>query len=184
MSTIAERPQMADAGENAGPPEWDDTQTVEIACREGKEAAPAMTHPWCPGLAVTMRIFGEFVVTHVASGMKIGGAYQRAGSAALELVEWAAIAEAVGFSWEADGPTVREAMLAAKDQPVPFPGATSTDSEGVRPLAIGEWVSMLRSTFAFEEFPWESSDESPWGKAEDLLMGLAAATTYPRGEES
>lgn len=155
--------------------------TVEISRVLGPEAVPAVTHPRCPGLAVTMADFGTFRVTHVASGMFIGGAYERWSSAALEMVEWSAIARALGFSWlEPCGPAISAALRAGGDRPVPFAGATSTDEDGTHPMSVMDWVQITRGTFVEGEFPWESSDESPAARAMVLLESIATPNDGPR----
>jgi hypothetical protein len=154
-------------------PVWDET-TVEVACVEGPEVVPAMVHPHCPGLAVTMRPFGVFRVSHVRTGMAISGEFERAGNAAAEMVTWAALALALGFSWDNDGQACAAAIKAGGDTPFPA-GGTSTSAEGVRPLTISEWVGMARYSLLADEFPWE--DESAWGRAERLVADLRATLT-------
>lgn len=157
--------------ENEVPP-FNGHGTVTIARQQGPENVPALVHPLCPGLAVTMADFGEFRVTHIASGRVIGGRYERWGSAALEMVEWTLIARALGVSWEEpDGAVILAGIKAGWDQPVPFPGATEMDKDGTRPCSIKTWMEITRGAFD-DEFPWESPDEAPDSKAMDLLATM------------
>lgn len=150
-------------------PKWESTE-AQIACEGGPKVVPALTNEWCPGLAVTMAMFGLFRVTHIASGRAIGGEYERAANATLELVKWAAVAKAAGFSWAGSAEEVQLAVKACADMPVPFVGATSTGADGTRPLTFSEW----RRTFAFpwcDEFPFE--EESPTALMLEILATLA-----------
>lgn len=160
-------------GEEAGPV-WSET-AVTVALKDGSQMVPAMVHPWCPGLAVTSAHFGLFAVTHLASGNALGGVYERAGNAAVEMTEWAAIAFANGWTWDLGADEVVRAVHSIGDQPVPFEGATATSKDGVRPLTVREWVGIVRgNTGADDEFPWE--EESPWYRAEQNIELLAPAS--------
>jgi hypothetical protein len=152
-------------------PKWIPTQ-VATACADGMVAEPSIVHEWCPGLAVTMHDFGIFRVTHIASGMALGGRYERVGSACRELAEWAAVGRAIGMAFAlADAVVVRDTLMAHLDDAVPFPGATTTEKGVTRPSTVREWYQLIRTSDLVDEFPWES--ESPMDRCDELLKTLA-----------
>lgn len=133
--------------------------TVTIKTAIGDVEVPAMTHEFCPGLAVTMQPFGLFTVTHIKSGMKLCDAYERSNSALLLLSQFALIAKDNGFSWTDSNP--QESIKKSGDKPVPFGGSTITDSNGTNPMTVKEWVRHLRMmNFGgiVDEFPWEENN--------------------------
>lgn len=138
---------------------------------------PARQHPMAPGLAVTMLNFGIFCVTHIPTGMAMDRGSEREGSATLLMAQFAAIAKANGFAWDriTGGEEGAAHMVAIKDLPVPFEGATYTSSEGAKPMTIGEWFSFIKSSWASDEFPWETESKHPLEKAVVLLEGLRTA---------
>jgi hypothetical protein len=150
---------------------WDET-TVQVACESGPETVPAMVHPACAGLAVTMRPFGLFRVTHTGSGMSLSSEFERAGNAASEMVIWAALARTLGFAWTDAVAACVAAIQAGGDTPFPA-GGTSTSAEGARPLTVAEWMRIVRDPMP-DEFPWE--DESAWDRAERLLDEMSTPT--------
>lgn len=153
-------------------PMFDDA-SVTICGPLGDRNVPALVHPWCPGLAVTMGAFGTFDVTHVPTGRRVFGSWERWGNALRTLVEVALIARAAGADWSvADRDVLAEAIRAVWDQPVPFPDATSTSTTGVRPLTIREWWGMQQSAGVLSEFPWESPDDAPEAGLMELMEGL------------
>lgn len=131
---------------------------VEIKTAGASLTVPGLTHESCPGLAVTMRPFGAFTVTHIASGLKMCSYYERASRAILVMSEYALIAESKGVSWAGldKDESIRLITDAFTDE-VPFDGYTVTNSEGVKKQTIGEWRSHLTNGF-FDEFPWEETD--------------------------
>jgi hypothetical protein len=166
---------------NAGPPY--DAANVRVEGRGGWRMVPAITHPLAPGLAVTMSCFGTFEVTHVPSGRRMLGTYERWGTAALILAELAAIGRAHGVDYTAPSDVVVPALRALYDVPVPFPDATSSSQGVTRPLTVKEWFQITRDDFASDEFPWESPDDAPAEKADQLFASLVKAST-PTAEAS
>ncbi|WP_020408975.1 hypothetical protein [Hahella ganghwensis] len=139
-------------------PEFTEIQ-VDIAIRCGiPQKAPGITHKNSPGLAVVMVNFGLFNVTHIPTGMSLSTPYERHSSALLIMSEFALIAHANGFKWDELNTLeeARERISQLRDEPVPFPNATSTSQGVTRPQTISEWVNLSRSFF--DEFPWEEID--------------------------
>ncbi len=159
-------------GEEA--PRWE-ARPLRVVCAEGPKEVPALAHPWCPGLAVTMTNFGLFSVTHVASGARICGDFERSSTAELMMVRWASVGHAYGFTWEEkDRGKLALALTTCGDRPVPFGGATSTGGAGTRPLTVAEWRDLMRMVHYRDEFPCE--DVHPGALARDILLTLAPAT--------
>lgn len=140
---------------------WEE-KGVTIACEKGPEEVPGFVCEAIPTLAITMRAFGLFDVTHVESGLRICGPYERAGNAAEALVKVALCFDVTGSR--------RELILSVGelgDEPVPFEGATTTEAGETRPMTRKRWLGLERHNFPPDEFPWE--DQSPWYRA-DLLL--------------
>ena len=119
---------------------------------------PGLTHRATPGLAVTMLPFGVFQVTHINTGRKLCGNYERAGTALLAMSHWALIADMKGKSWAALSQTGAAALIRDTDsEEVPFDGCTSTSQGVTRKMTVGEWFQHQRIPI-FDEFPWEEVD--------------------------
>jgi hypothetical protein len=154
------------------PPEWVRVET-EVVGPKGKRDVPALIHPWCPGLAVTMSRFGFFCVTHVRSGLVVGGAYERAANAKRELCQSAAIGKAIGLDWAtATADQVVQAIIAHADAPVPFKGFTEMDAQGTRPVSIRWWMHLVRDPSADE---FDFFDDDPHADIHELLQALEPA---------
>lgn len=69
---------------------WEESR-VEIATEKGRREVPALVHPLVKGVAVTMSNFGVFEVTHVGTGTKLEGTFERMWTAALQAVRWATL---------------------------------------------------------------------------------------------
>tara|TARA_R110001599_G_scaffold333854_1_gene549921 strand:- start:983 stop:1315 length:333 start_codon:yes stop_codon:yes gene_type:complete len=72
---------------------------VQIQNQVKNHTVLGLTHKSCPGLAVTMRPFGYFTVTHINSGLKICNVYERASSALLVMSQFALVAAMKNKSW-------------------------------------------------------------------------------------
>lgn len=145
--------------------------TVVLATKNGECKVPAMTHQYCPGIAVTMAGFGVFRVTHIASGSSMSGDYERAGSAALIMVQLAMIAKAGNSDWsKIQASDAVEFIESINDLPVPFSGATTTKDGVPCPMSIKDFMSCVRLGSGFMEFPWEES--SPYDEAFSILEEL------------
>jgi len=131
---------------------------VLINTERGSVSVPGLTHDNCPGLAVTMHPFGAFTVTHIESGMKMCGGYERASSAILVMSQYALIAASKSASFKGlDQQGAINLISDAGSDDVPFDGCTSTSIEGVRKLTVKEWQGSLTNCF-LDEFPWEEND--------------------------
>ena len=131
---------------------------VTVNVNHSPVSVPGTAHDNCPGLAVTMHPFGAFTVTHVKSGMKMCGHYERASSAVLVMSQYALIAASKNLSWnDLDSQGTIKMISDASADDVPFDGYTSTSIEGVRKFTVKEWRDSLTTRF-FDESPWEERD--------------------------
>lgn len=141
--------------------EYEDGLSEVIVMIQGEAASssvPGLVHKSCPGLAVTMAPFGCFTVTHVNTGRKLCGGYQRASSALLTMSQFALVAAMMNKSWSVLGPEGASSLIrdAGPDE-VPFNGYTSTSKTGTRKMTVSEWFQIVRLPI-MDEFPWEESD--------------------------
>lgn len=134
---------------------------------------PGLTHEACPGLAVTMFPFGTFAVTHVSTGARLCGNYERASSALLVMSQFALIADMKGKSWaDMDRVLAADFIKECGTDEVPFGECTSTSIEGTRKMTVSEWFQCVRLPFP-GEFPWEEKD--PFERALDNLNLIEVA---------
>jgi hypothetical protein len=160
-------------------PPWDHA-TVTVDTKDGRVDRPAIVHPWCPGIAVTMHDFGVYRATHILTGKALGGYYERLASAIAEAANFSAIFRALGVDvLTVSQEDVAVAVRAHADDPVPFPHATSTGRDGKRPLTIAEWIRLTRSHFACDDYPWEAYEDSPQFFADEAMRALGAM--HPEG---
>ena len=132
---------------------------IQIPVQSGdRKVVPALVHKACPGLAVTMIPFGAFQVTHIKTGRKLCGLYQRASTALLKMSQWALIANMKGQSWaDLDQAGSAQLIEQAADDEVPFDGCTSTSQGATKKMTVGMWFQH-RFAFTWDEFPWEERD--------------------------
>lgn len=151
-------------------PEFVDA-TVLVKSDKGELQVPALTHPHAAGLAVTMSGFGLFEVTHVSTGLRLAGRYERMGNALLTMSMFAKIASTFEFNWdELSQAQSIEKLKSLGAEPVPFEGCTTTSNGETKPMQICDWLAH-RGLGTFDsfggEFPWEESD--PANEAAELL---------------
>jgi len=131
---------------------------VKISFDHEVISVPGLTHDNCPGLAVSMSLFGAFTVTHIESGTKMCDHYERASSAILVMSQYALIAASKSVSWgDLDSQEAVKMISDASADDVPFDGYTSTSIDGVRKFTVKEWRDSLTTRF-FDESPWEERD--------------------------
>ena len=134
--------------------------TVIIKTQEGDIETPALIHPCCAGLAVTMHCFGRFTVTHIKSGMKLCQQYRLMGDALLVLGRMAMIANENGISWDVDQDKVKQNIKQIFETPVPFSDVTFIQNGEERPLTCQEYITGLSRNYIdpyqFDEFDNES----------------------------
>lgn len=149
---------------------------VDIICAPGKfRSVPALIHPFCPGLAVTMGHFGGFALSVLPSGYAVTPAYERSDSACQALAKWASVGRLCGIDWRGvdSGWAVKDRLMLHGHEAVPFEGSTITAAGGVtRPMTIREWFEVATSRVSdfLGEFPWE--DECPAEVAINLINSL------------
>lgn len=153
-------------------PLWED-KNIEIHTKGGRETVKGLVNELCPGLAVTMNVFGIFDITHVASGLTVTKGYERMWNAALGIVQLSFCAD-----WTKD---VKDILAALTDEPCGISvDHCSITSQGVtRPMTKKEMVDSIRRQQMMDEFPWEGED-APTYAAQELLEELVAIRSTTR----
>ncbi|HSH44425.1 MAG TPA: hypothetical protein VK966_01080 [Longimicrobiales bacterium] len=145
---------------------------IKVPGKDGVNDFPALVHDAAPGVGIVVFPWGLFSVTHLRSGMRLNGPYERAANAAIEAAQWAKVLD---LEAAASGDDLVKQVEAAPDDPVPFGGATITDNEGSRTMTRREWFeSVMADRGWVVEFPWE--EQSPWERADEIL-GLKQPAT-------
>lgn len=142
--------------------------SITIETDRGEASVPALIHPLCPGLALTMSQFGHFTVTHIDTGKKMCADFERAFSAMLILTKYQLIAHKFKLDWTnyTDG-----MLLPHMSKPVPFDGSTITTNDSEKKMTVSQWIQAIRPGPMTDEFPWE--DTHPLTKAVEILERLA-----------
>src|ERR1044071_8429468 len=84
--------------------EWQEID-VTLARKDGPKVVRGIAHQRAPGLAVTQHHFGHFEVTHVPSGKRVVGPWERMASAKVVLAELA-----VCFDWSREELGIQEQL--------------------------------------------------------------------------
>ena len=126
--------------------------TVEIKTDKGLVEYPCYVTTYAPGLCV-LSAKTVFSVTHIPSGLNVGGEYERFGNAAINLAELQEVAVKHGFSWDSSEDDLHAIRKANKDLKID--------------IAMCRVVNDSR-----DEFPYE--DEHPLYVASKML----GAKTY------
>ncbi len=116
--------------------------TVTIKTENGTKDCPALTHEYCPGLAVTMSAFGVFTVTHIKSGLKMCPYLDSSETAILVFSQFALIGNDNQLSWDIDKDAIRDIMKCIDDKPVPFESTITVGNEE-RKQTIKEWMHSM-----------------------------------------
>lgn len=136
---------------------------IEIPTKAGVISAPATNKiDEIPYLAVTMSNFGRFEVTHVPSGCRIVGGFERAVNAFVAMAEVQLALDELGIDLSQNNYDKLRADIIAKDKECKIIGMT-----------FREWITLSVTIGAFGgEFPWESEDDSPYCRFEELMNKL------------
>lgn len=124
--------------------------------------APGVRHEKCNHLCVTMTNFGRFEITHIKSGKLISSKYERMSSAYRDMIALEIALIQMGIPSDLD---TDEFMSEVKK---------STIVPDVLGVSFIEWIRLNK--IIDTEFPWESYDDSPYGKAEELIEKLNEMT--------
>lgn len=144
-------------------------ETVEVSTNAGFIDVPAFKLEDHQGLAITMKSFGSFDITHTKSGLRVvNGSYERFDHALLDMARLLLIAAIYKFSWSEDDPAKK--FMEIWENPVPFDGATSTRNGETVPMTIKDWKQLLvpfPTLSHIDSQPWE--ERCPLNQADDLL---------------
>lgn len=135
---------------------------IDVPTTEGVISVPATnTTDEIPNLAVTMTRFGLFEVTHVPSGFRLVGDFERAVNALVAMAELQLALNELEIDTSQNSDNFR-AEIMKKDK----------DCESLG-MSIRQWIGLHTTVGNFcGEFPWESYDESPHAELEKLMTKL------------
>lgn len=135
---------------------------IEVPTEKGRILVPATNHvEETPYLAVTMCVFGQFEVTHVPSGFRLIGGYERAVNAFVSMAQLQLALNELGIDASGSNEAFK-AQIAEKDK--------SCESLG---MSLREWIALNTTIGNFcSEFPWETDEEGPHAELEKLMKQL------------
>lgn len=137
-------------------------RNIEVPTEKGLVFVPASNHcDYTPYLAVTMCVFGQFEVTHVPSGRRLIGGFERAVNAFVSMLELQLAINELGIDASGDNDAFRS-EINAKDKQCETLGMTIKQWIGIN-TTIGNICS---------EFPWETDEEGPHSTLEKLMNQL------------
>ncbi len=111
--------------------------------------------------AVTMTQFGLFEVTHIQSGKRIIGSFERSVNAHIAMLQLQLALNELGVDSSLDTETF-VAEVAAKD--------SVCESLG---MSLFDWIRLHKMTQSLSgEFPWEGGDEGPHAELDALFKKL------------
>ncbi|UKA04979.1 hypothetical protein [Photobacterium damselae] len=136
---------------------------IKIPSKVGYLTVPASPErPEIPHLAVTMTQFGLFEVTHVPSGYKLVGGFERACNAFIAMAE-----AQLAFN---------ELQIDSSLDHIEFTSEASKKDKYCKALGMTflQWINIHKTIEHFsDEFPWEDQDDNPHTKLEKLMKELA-----------
>lgn len=132
-------------------------ETTRIQTEAGPMMVPALKHKHSKHLCVTMHSFGQFEITHIASGHKVCGSYERAGNAMADMLALSIALISIGVSDDATYEDLKQA-IAESDIVIDELGMT-----------ISQYITLNRLV---NEFPWETYEESPFKLVDDRCLKL------------
>lgn len=137
-------------------------KTTEVITPNGLIQVPSMEVEGCPGLAVTSCVFGLFEVTHVKSGRRIIGGYERAVNAMCTMIEIY-----LGMKESEIDPTLgmeelQQSMIKSE-----------VKCKILGNMTVMEHINIIKPIMGFSgEFPWEGDEDSPFTRLDELKAML------------
>lgn len=131
---------------------------ITIPTTTGDQIVPCLRGENCHNLCVTMTNFGSFEITHIHSGRKLFGGFERAINAMREVVIIELCLQEIGID---------------RSLPMePFQKAISLSSNKFDRLSdttIVQYIKSKSTIMSFAgEFPWEIDEDCPFNKVEKL----------------
>lgn len=133
-------------------------KTIEVITPKGLVHVPSFEIEGCRGLAVTSCVFGHFEVTHVKSGRRIIGGYERAVNATCLMLEIYLGLKEAGIDPDLDMEELQQAMIKSEVQ-----------CKILGNMTVMQHINILKPIMGYSgEFPWEGDDESPFTRLDEL----------------
>lgn len=138
-------------------------RNIEVITQEGCIFVPSSNEvDEVPFLAVTMCVFGQFEVTHVPSGRKLVGGFERAVNAFVSMFELQLAINELKVDLNGDYKYVQQQV---KDK--------DNECEALGGLTLKQWISVNTTIGNIcSEFPWETENEGPHADLERLAKKL------------
>ena len=135
---------------------------IEVPTKVGVLSVPATNATdEIPNLAVTMTTFGLFEVTHVPSGFRLVGNFERAVNAFVAMAQIQLALNELEIDSSQNGDDFR-AEIMEKNKECKSLGMT-----------FRQWIGLHATIGNFSgEFPWEGADEGPHAELEKLMAQL------------
>jgi hypothetical protein len=137
-------------------------KTTEVITPNGPILVPSVEVEGCSGLAVTSCVFGLFEVTHVKSGRRIIGGYERAVNAMCTMIEIY-----LGMKESEIDPTLgmeelQQAMIKSE-----------VKCKILGNMTVMEHINIIKPIMGFSgEFPLEGDEDSPFTRLDELKAML------------
>lgn len=133
-------------------------KTLNIPTTSGHMDVPVHYEEGCHNLCVTMTHFGNFEITHIESGRKLYGDFERAASATAEMLRLELAFIEIGIN-EPKGMEEIQELILNNEQKIDRLG----DMRVIEYIKVSSGLGKITG-----EFPWESFEDSPFGKIEEL----------------
>jgi hypothetical protein len=136
-----------------------DVETIKVPTDDGMIDVPCYRIEGCDGLVVIMHPFGEFGVAHEPSGLNLSVRYQRAANAFVDMLQLRIAIKEAGIDPTLSKNEFKKALRESEHK-----------HESLCGMTILQSLSFIRGMDKITdiEFPWESFEDSPFGKIEDL----------------
>ena len=136
---------------------------VEVATDRGMLLVPAGDAiDAIPHLAVTMTNFGQFEISHVPSGYRLLGGFERVINAYVSMVQLQLALNELDVDTSVTREKLKE-QISKNDKPCKELGD----------ITLRQWIALSVTVGNFcSEFPWENSEEGPHAEFEKLLQRL------------
>lgn len=137
-------------------------KTTKVITPNGLIQVPSVEVEGCIGLAVTSCVFGLFEVTHIKSGRRIIGGYERAVNAMCTMIEIY-----LGMKESEIDPTLgmeelKQAMIKSE-----------VKCKILGDMTVMEHINIIKPIMGFSgEFPWEGDEDSPFTRLDELKAML------------
>lgn len=135
---------------------------ITIPTTSGDMVVPAHFEEGCNNLCVTMTHFGQFEITHIKSGRKLYGDFERAATATSEMLKLELALHEIGIITSKEMEEIQRLVIES-DKKVSRLG----DMRVIEYIKISSGLGKITS-----EFPWESFEESPFATIEEYRKQL------------